>query len=260
MAAAVASVPKISYATFQKVYFAMGRAIEVKVNPKASIPAYLIKLNFGAALDGEHNKLYKKSNYGSSAQLCSKHKADEITNQLMLAVLNFPRKQIGTMMSDCLVTGVQRDTVMQDEKRASTVFMTCSSEVDPGSRVGILGEEQVIQTNPRELSWGDFLKLDLRIGTISECTNCSKIADSLNRVMLKVNLGSVGEKVCVAVLNESVDSESLKGKQVLILTNLDDESKKTLFETTDFYGVVCTVNGMALVQPKIPVENGYKLA
>ena len=259
MSAALLTRP-ISYLDFQKVFFTVGQAAGVKVNPSASIPAYLIELRLNNTLMSDHETKHKKKVYTSSAQLCANHEASDILGRNLLTVINFPRKQIGKMMSDCLITGVQNDSNIPEEKRMSTVFMTPSSPVELGSRVGLLAREEFLAENPRDLSWGEFFTLDLRIGAIIDCQALIPMTETINKVVFSIDLGKFGLKTCVAMLSSEISPESLLGRQVLVLTNLDESSKVELFGDAGLETVLCTIGGKVLLQPAIAVENGFKLA
>lgn len=258
-----------NYQAFRNVFLTVALAAEVKLNPSATIPAYLTKLNLGEALIAEHEALHKKKVYTSSAQLTSNHRLEDIVDKLMLVVLNFPRKQIGKNMSDCLITGVQRETSNVEAKRNSTVFMTPSNVVQLGARVGLLAEDELIEMNPRDLRWEDFLRLDLRIATLEECQAMYSVTESINQVLFRINLGDQ-MKSCIARLHVESDVGSLIGKQALVLNNLDTESKAQLFSLTgeeeQTYtpagdeAILCTIGGRVVLEPAIPVDNGFKLA
>ena len=93
----------------------------------------------------EHQTLNGKELYFSSAQLTQQHSKEELQNQSLLVVANFPRKQIGPRMSDCLITGAQIDSSDSAEKTASTVFVTFSHPVEPGQLVSIDGKHQSLK-------------------------------------------------------------------------------------------------------------------
>ncbi len=254
------STTVVSYETFDKICLTIGRAVKVVPNPSAKVPAYLLQLDMGSALTEEHFRISNKAYYTSSAQLCSNHAPEDIIDHYILSVINFPRKQIGKMMSDCLVTGVQMDKGSSEEKRETTVFMTTSTPVDEGSRVGILAKKERLEKNPRDLLWPDFTLLDLRIGTIEACESSMEISNNINQVITRLNLGELGKQQCIGLLSKEVDISSLMGKQVLVLTNLSKAAKKELFGREETGSVLCTIDGLAVLEPAKPVDNGFKLA
>ena len=86
----------ISWNDFEKVEIRCGTVIDVKDFPKARKPSYQIWIDFGAELG------IKKS----SAQLTNYYKKEDLVNKQVIAVVNFPPKQIATFISECLVLGV----------------------------------------------------------------------------------------------------------------------------------------------------------
>ncbi len=91
---AAAPLP-IDWADFQKVELRVGRVLSAQPLPKARRPAYVLQVDFGPELG------IKKS----SAQITQHYEAEQLVGRLVVAVTNFPPKQIGSLMSECLVTG-----------------------------------------------------------------------------------------------------------------------------------------------------------
>jgi len=250
----------VDYSVFQKLRMTIGKAVKVEQNPSAIHVAYLIRLVLSQPLIEEHTRLYKKNVYTSSAQLCANHAIEDILEQNLLTVINFPRKQIGKSMSDCLTTGVQKETTDQIVKQSSTVFVRPSGPVELGSRVGILAEEEIFTSNPRDLNWGEFFSLDLRIGTLIEFQSLTQSSEIINKVFFSLDLGEMGIKRCVSLLKADTSPDVFLGKQVLVLTNLNEEAKRELFDASTDDVVLCTIAGHTVLEPAIPVENGFKLA
>jgi tRNA-binding protein len=86
---------ELEWADFQKVELVVGTIIEVSDFPKARNPSYILKVDFGEKIG------IKKS----SAQITDLYSKDDLINKQVMAVVNFPAKQIGPIMSECLVTG-----------------------------------------------------------------------------------------------------------------------------------------------------------
>lgn len=86
---------EISWEDFSKVELRVGRIISAEVFAQARKPAYVLHIDFGEALG------VKKS----SAQITALYPPEALIGRLVVAVVNFPRKQIGPLMSECLVTG-----------------------------------------------------------------------------------------------------------------------------------------------------------
>ena len=89
----------ISWADFEKVELRVGTIIDVEDFPEARKPAFKLKVDFGDEIG------VKKS----SAQITDIYSKQDLIGRQVLAVVNFPSKQIGPMRSECLVTGFHRE-------------------------------------------------------------------------------------------------------------------------------------------------------
>ena len=89
----------ISFDDFLKVELRVGRIIAAEPFEQAKKPAYILQVDFGEEIG------VKKS----SAQITALYKPEELTGKLVVAVVNFPKKQIGPIMSECLVTGFHNE-------------------------------------------------------------------------------------------------------------------------------------------------------
>ena len=88
----------VTWDDFEKIDIRAGTIIEVNEFPQARKPAYKLTIDFGA--------LGIKR---SSAQVTVHYTRDQLLNRQVIAVVNFPPKQIGTFFSECLVLGVYDD-------------------------------------------------------------------------------------------------------------------------------------------------------
>jgi tRNA-binding protein len=88
----------ITFEDFAKVDLRVGTIIEVNDFPKAKQPAYQLKIDFG--------DLGIKQ---SSAQITTQYKKDDLMNRQIIAVVNFPKKQIANFRSECLVVGAVKE-------------------------------------------------------------------------------------------------------------------------------------------------------
>lgn len=79
-----------------KVELRVGRIVSASPFPEARNPAYILEIDFGEEIG------LKKS----SAQITDLYSTDDLLGKLVVAVVNFRRKQIGSLMSECLVTGL----------------------------------------------------------------------------------------------------------------------------------------------------------
>lgn len=89
----------ISFDDFLKVELRVGRIVAAAVFEEARKPAYVLQVDFGDELG------IRKS----SAQITALYRPEELVGRLVVAVVNFPRKQIGPLMSECLVTGFHNE-------------------------------------------------------------------------------------------------------------------------------------------------------
>ncbi len=88
----------ISFEDFSKVDLRVGTIIEVNDFPEAKNPAYKLTIDFGG--------LGIKT---SSAQITTLYSKDDLLHKQIIAVVNFPKKQIAKFMSECLVLGAVKE-------------------------------------------------------------------------------------------------------------------------------------------------------
>lgn len=99
----------LAWSDFEKVDIRTGTVMAAEPFPQARKPAYKLTIDFGA--------LGIKR---TSAQLTALYKADELVGKQVVAVINFPPKQIATLTSECLLLGAVGDdgtvTLLQTER------------------------------------------------------------------------------------------------------------------------------------------------
>ena len=86
---------EITWNEFEKVAMHVGTILEVNDFPDAKKPAYQLTIDFGDIIG------IKKT----SAQITKQYEKATLINRQIVAVVNFPKKQIGKFMSECLVLG-----------------------------------------------------------------------------------------------------------------------------------------------------------
>lgn len=108
----------ISWDDFEKVEIRSGTILEVSDFPKAKKPAYQLKIDFGP-LGIKH----------SSAQITFHYDATSLIGKQVVAVVNFPPKQIANFFSECLVLGVY-------DTEGQVVLLQPEKSVANGQRIG----------------------------------------------------------------------------------------------------------------------------
>ncbi len=109
----------IEWPDFAKVELRIGTIVSVEDFPEARKPAYKLKVDFGDEIG------IKKS----SAQITDLYKKEELLGSQVVAVVNFPSKQIGPIRSECLVTGFYRED-------GAVVLARPDSKVPNGAKLG----------------------------------------------------------------------------------------------------------------------------
>lgn len=108
----------ITWADFEKIEIRTGTIIEAKAFPEARKPAYQLRIDFGALG-------IKKS----SAQITKHYQPEALIGRQVVAVVNFPPKQIATFRSECLVLGVY-------DENGDVVLLEPGHAVGNGLKIG----------------------------------------------------------------------------------------------------------------------------
>jgi len=108
----------ISWHDFEKIEIRSGTILEVTDFPKAKKPAYQIKIDFGP--------LGIKQ---SSAQITAHYNKDVLVGKQVVAIVNFPPKQIANFLSECLVLGVY-------DTDGNVILLQPDRAVENGQRIG----------------------------------------------------------------------------------------------------------------------------
>ncbi|MEC5172941.1 MULTISPECIES: tRNA-binding protein [Chryseobacterium] len=111
--------PEISWTDFEKIDIRCGTVVSANDFEKARNPSYQLEIDFG-------DLGIKKS----SAQITSLYSKEELIGLQVLAVVNFPKKQIANFFSECLVLGVY------GEDKKEVTLLTPSLPVKNGMQVG----------------------------------------------------------------------------------------------------------------------------
>ncbi len=86
----------ITWGDFDKIDIRVGTIISINDFPEARNPAFQLQIDFGKELG------VKKS----SAQITKRYQKEDLIGKQIIAVVNFPKKQIANFMSECLVLGI----------------------------------------------------------------------------------------------------------------------------------------------------------
>ena len=109
----------LSWEEFEKTEMRVGTILEANDFPEARKPAYQLTIDFGTEIG------IRKS----SAQITKRYTKEDLVNRQVVAVVNFPKKQVGKFMSECLVLGA----VGQE---GDVVLLSPDFKVENGLRIG----------------------------------------------------------------------------------------------------------------------------
>ncbi|HLQ85070.1 MAG TPA: tRNA-binding protein [Salinisphaeraceae bacterium] len=109
---------QIEWADFAKVELRVGTVVDAQPFPEARKPAYILHVDFGPEIGVRK----------SSAQITEHYQPQDLLGRQVVAVVNFPRKQIGPIQSECLVTGFH-------DQQGRVVLIAPDQPVPPGSKL-----------------------------------------------------------------------------------------------------------------------------
>ena len=109
----------ISWKDFEKVDMRVGTVVEVNDFPEARNPAYQLIVDFGKEVG------IRKT----SAQITIRYTKEELLGRQVIAVVNFPKKQIANFMSECLIIGAVG-------REGDVVLLNPDFKVENGLRIG----------------------------------------------------------------------------------------------------------------------------
>jgi tRNA-binding protein len=108
----------ISWVDFEKVDMRVGVVVDAQPFPEARRPALKLRIDFGP--------LGMKR---SSVQITDHYRPEDVVGRRVVAVVNFPPKQIGPFVSEVLVLGAYNE-------RGEVILLRPDFEVDPGAKIG----------------------------------------------------------------------------------------------------------------------------
>ena len=104
---------------FERTDMRVGTIIAVNDFPEARKPAYQLTIDFG-------NEIGIRK---SSAQITKRYEKEDLINRQIIAVINFPKKQIGKFMSECLVLGAVGE-------EGDVILLAPDFKIENGLRIG----------------------------------------------------------------------------------------------------------------------------
>jgi tRNA-binding protein len=108
----------ITYADFEHVDIRVGRIAQVEDFPQARKPAYKLLIDFGPEIGTKR----------SSAQITHHYSKEELVGKQIIAVVNFPPKQIGPFMSEVLTLGLP-------DEQGNIVLLAPTKDVPLGGKM-----------------------------------------------------------------------------------------------------------------------------
>ncbi|CAD0005890.1 tRNA-binding protein [Flavobacterium salmonis] len=109
----------LTWNEFERTDMRVGTIIDINDFPEARKPAYQLTIDFGAAIG------IRKS----SAQITKRYQKEDLLNRQIVAVVNFPKKQIGKFMSECLVLGAVGE-------EGDVILLAPDFKIENGLRIG----------------------------------------------------------------------------------------------------------------------------
>ena len=109
----------LTWTEFEKVEMRVGTILEVNDFPEARKPAYQLTIDFGSEIG------IRKT----SAQITKRYQKEDLIQRQIVAVVNFPKKQIGKFMSECLVLGAVGE-------EGDVILLAPDLKIENGLRIG----------------------------------------------------------------------------------------------------------------------------
>ncbi|WP_163399957.1 tRNA-binding protein [Flavobacterium fluviatile] len=109
----------LTWSEFERTDMRIGTIVDVNDFPEARKPAYQLTIDFGCEIG------IRKS----SAQITKRYQKQDLLNRQIVAVVNFPKKQIGKFMSECLVLGAVGE-------EGDVILLAPDFKIENGLRIG----------------------------------------------------------------------------------------------------------------------------
>jgi tRNA-binding protein len=113
-------------------------------------------------------------------------------------------------------------------------------------------------TTLEEIAFSDFLKVDIRVGTILEVIENPKAMQPA--YVLTIDFGELGQKTSSAQITQNYSKEELLGKQIIAVVNFTPKRVAGVKSEVLVLAALCKTQGTVLLQPSILVENGTRIS
>jgi tRNA-binding protein len=107
------------------------------------------------------------------------------------------------------------------------------------------------------ITWDDFEKIDIRVGTIMEVNDFPKAKNPAYQIT--IDFGDLGTKKSSAQITNLYDKEALKGKQIIAIVNFPPKQIANFFSECLVLGIYTDKKEVVLLAPDRPVQNGWKI-
>ncbi|WP_231510522.1 tRNA-binding protein [Fischerella sp. PCC 9605] len=118
--------------------------------------------------------------------------------------------------------------------------------------------EESTLTTLEEITFSDFLKVDIRVGQIIEVTDNLKAKQSA--YVLTIDFGELGQKTSSAQITQNYTKEELLGKQIIAVVNFPAKRVAGVKSEVLVLAAVCKTHGTILLEPNTVVENGTRIS
>lgn len=108
------------------------------------------------------------------------------------------------------------------------------------------------------ITWQDFEKVEMRVGTILEAEDFPEARNPAYR--LKIDFGEFGIKKSSAQITKLYKKQELAGKQVIAVVNFPPKQVANFVSEVLVLGIVLPEKEVVLMQPERKVKNGYRIA
>ena len=108
-----------------------------------------------------------------------------------------------------------------------------------------------------EISWSDFEKLDIRIGTIISASDFKRAKNPSYQI--EIDFGELGTKKSSAQITDLYDKEDLIGKQIIAIVNFPKKQIANFFSECLILGVICENKEITILSTTLPVKNGLPI-